>query len=509
MFWSWHEFFIKSLIYVENYENGMPRASPRRNMILQHNKLTSGFRMTQRRAKLETCPFADKKYLIFAPSCAGRTYSEGLAGSVDESPFLGAANKTEFVYQSIDTLGSKEVGYFQMFGLDMQASESQLKLLKQERWINQGTSWYRLDFVVYNPNVALYCKINMKIIFDNTGLFIPSYDSYTLPAKGPRYYLSLAKEHRNFLQPLQSTGMLLSLTQLLFLLVSVFLWIAIISDGVRNNLVFSSTSITLSNGQLIDFDHVHEMYRAYNIFSGLHFLSASLKLLSFSRINLSTSVLFDVMLQSMGTLAQYIVLMLFLVIGFAEMSMILFGTSLQQFSTFGASFVNMFEMIRSGWSIFELMGVNPYSALVLCLPFLIIMFYMSFNIIVWLLLKSLEQVNKSRHEMQLSDLAEFANLPLSSQGEKERDVFSFAEIMAALRSRDVTALWMEALVDKYHGWVEERKEEEEEEEEEEEAALTRMLRQDMQGIADMQLKSQLRKEIEDKFDIFLEEIDML
>jgi len=169
MFWSWHEFFIKSLIYVENYENGMPRASPRRNMILQHNKLTSGFRMTQRRAKLETCPFADKKYLIFAPSCAGRTYSEGLAGSVDESPFLGAANKTEFVYQSIDTLGSKEVGYFQMFGLDMQASESQLKLLKQERWINQGTSWYRLDFVVYNPNVALYCKINMKIIFDNTG----------------------------------------------------------------------------------------------------------------------------------------------------------------------------------------------------------------------------------------------------------------------------------------------------------------------------------------------------
>eukprot|EP00960_Hanusia_phi_P076972 768634-Hanusia_phi.AAC.5 len=36
-------------------------------------------------------------------------------------------------------------------------------------WINQGTSWYRLDFVLYNPNVGLYCKIDMSINFDHSG----------------------------------------------------------------------------------------------------------------------------------------------------------------------------------------------------------------------------------------------------------------------------------------------------------------------------------------------------
>ena len=156
----------------------------------------------QRRGKKVRCPL-EAKWWIFAPECSGRTYVEGMVGSVSKDAFKGQGPKPvpTYIYEEIDVgAGVKDAGFFQV--IDGPADCAKIDELKRQRWINQFTQFYRLDFVLYNPNVSwlsescvsmaregiclstlsamiestqvgLFAVIHFKVVFDNTGLLIP------------------------------------------------------------------------------------------------------------------------------------------------------------------------------------------------------------------------------------------------------------------------------------------------------------------------------------------------
>ena len=110
--------------------------------------------VNQRRGASQNCPL-ETKWGVFAPECTGRTYFEGVWGGSTE-PFVGAHPDAEgnpvYKYEQVDVgLGYQEGGYFQVFKSDA-AECGRLQELKRQRWINKHTEYYRLDFVVYNPN---------------------------------------------------------------------------------------------------------------------------------------------------------------------------------------------------------------------------------------------------------------------------------------------------------------------------------------------------------------------
>ena len=114
-FWDWHLLaFCPGLIFVQTLSNGEPLPVHRTNTILQHNRLTSGFRMMQRRGKSKKCQL-DDKWSVFAPECTERTYLEGRVGPVSTEPFKGAFGAT-YTYQEFDVgAGVKDGGFFQTF----------------------------------------------------------------------------------------------------------------------------------------------------------------------------------------------------------------------------------------------------------------------------------------------------------------------------------------------------------------------------------------------------------
>lgn len=184
-FWEWHSLiFCPTLIYVQELPNGARMERGHINTMMTHNRLTSGFRMMQRRGKRIDCPLREE-WKPFAPECTGRTYIEGTFGNVATEDFRGQAeggdaNNPVYKYMEFDIgAGIREGGYFELFRDD--PSECQrIDELKHQRWIDKFTEYYRLDFVVYNPNVGLFASVNFKIEFDNTGLLIPEYYSETL-----------------------------------------------------------------------------------------------------------------------------------------------------------------------------------------------------------------------------------------------------------------------------------------------------------------------------------------
>ena len=184
-FWDWHMInFCPGSVFVQSLPNGEPMAVEP-NTMLFHNRLTSGFRMVQRRGKPSECPLG-KEWTVFAPICTARTYLQGLFGDVDKEPFEGAMPVDEvpvtYTYSEMDLgAGFKEGGYFQTFAADPSEC-ARLEELKRQRWINRHTQFYRLDLVVYNPNVGLFASVNFKVTFDNTGNLEPEYFSETISA---------------------------------------------------------------------------------------------------------------------------------------------------------------------------------------------------------------------------------------------------------------------------------------------------------------------------------------
>ena len=182
-FWEWHTLsFCPGLIFKQELPNGEKMERGHINTIMTHNRLTSGFRMMQRRGKKKGCPLREE-WAPFAPECTGRTYLEGSFGDVATEDFRGSGSgegTPVFKYMEFDIgAGIREGGYFEIFKDDPNEC-ARIEELKHHRWIDKFTEYYRLDFVVYNPNVGLFASVNFKIEFDNTGLLIPEYYSETL-----------------------------------------------------------------------------------------------------------------------------------------------------------------------------------------------------------------------------------------------------------------------------------------------------------------------------------------
>ena len=91
-FWNWLIIDFLANIIVKFQTNGDPMPKP--NILLLHNRLTSGFEILQRRSVKRPCNFADPKFNAFSKYCYGVTLLEGQFGDVDKSDFIGYDNKT-------------------------------------------------------------------------------------------------------------------------------------------------------------------------------------------------------------------------------------------------------------------------------------------------------------------------------------------------------------------------------------------------------------------------------
>ena len=60
-------------------------------------------------------------------------------------------------------------GYVQVLDAEYKIAEEQLKILKQNLWLDRGTRVVFLDLTVYNGNINLFCQIKLTVEFPASG----------------------------------------------------------------------------------------------------------------------------------------------------------------------------------------------------------------------------------------------------------------------------------------------------------------------------------------------------
>mmetsp|Transcript_54129 Transcript_54129/g.110435 ORF Transcript_54129/g.110435 Transcript_54129/m.110435 type:complete len:699 (-) Transcript_54129:95-2191(-) len=445
-FWEWHENFVQNMIFVQSYNNGEPRTGRSNNMILTHNRLCSGFRMVQRRGVREICGFENKDFLVFSEECTKRTYLDGRAGAVSKEPFMGADGETEYIYEELEAgipgAYAKDVGFFQNFDNNKEEAIRKMRELRDNRWINAGTQWYRLDFVLYNPNVGLFCAVSMKLEFDNTGVVIPEIETETMSGTinstwtdqvrlfleiitvifwaiyvitYTRRAIAVAKEQKKTFAFFHKRGHIVVFVQLILFFVIIVMWAMISNNPIRSNLVVTEDAIRLNNGLPANFTGLTVITGVYFIVNGLNVLLSLIRTLGFMRVNSNLSQLTDTINLMLGDLQQFAVILLTLLLAFMLMSHTMFGTTLEDFAILSNSAINTFEHLLGRGNYFQLAEADPIAAPIFFFPFVFIMIFVVLNITIAIIMDGYNAMQSKRKDLAQGNLKDRVELSFTTQ----------------------------------------------------------------------------------------------
>mmetsp|Transcript_12990 Transcript_12990/g.25934 ORF Transcript_12990/g.25934 Transcript_12990/m.25934 type:complete len:803 (+) Transcript_12990:147-2555(+) len=354
-FWDWHEYHFLELFYVNRYYNNDFFSPVDQSTILQHIKLTGGFRMMQRRIENGTCWSYDK-FVPFQPDCYGEIYFEGTVGPLDRLPFTGVKSGKEYVFEE---KAWYDYGYFVNFDRNKTAGVEQLKELRRDLWIGKATQFYRLDFVLYNPNVGQFATMEFKAQMRPTGIIIPyvevycrRYDFYLTQRDWIRLAMeailfisffffvygewvdamTLASRHGKRFAYFNSFWNIIDFIHYLLFLIVMIIWVYIIADPSVRKLVIEAESITMESGLPVDFTATVIAVESYFAINGFNMLIAVIRILKYLRMNAFLGQLTDALELMRDGLVQFAIVLFIVIFMFTAIGVILFGRVVPEFT---------------------------------------------------------------------------------------------------------------------------------------------------------------------------------
>jgi len=437
--WMWIQLIFLPRIYVDRFSNGELRNGTDTHTLLLHNRLTNGFRMTQRRVLNGSNFFCIEReeFIEFSPNCYGRVFLDGRVGDVDESPFFSADGRIEYEYVELDagfgTWYDIDVGYFQMFGFDKENAELRIQALRDRRWVNEGTAWLRLDFVTFNHNTGLFAHI--KFVFDmtNTGEIRPRFEAESLSAVAYGTSKDFARAALELVATLlwfyflvelitaavrdaRRTGKVLShfkdfdsiaeLIQALVFLVIFVLWMIIVNYPVRDEFVVTTEEISDQEGNQPNFTSLAYHYHNYFVCNACNILLALMRILSFMRINPNISQLSETFSNSRKNIAQFGIVLFLLILCFQLMGHLMFGSSLREFASFDEGFVSTVQIMLGGGSYYDLSRADKIAAPVFYYPFVFIMVLIVFNMTIAIIMDGYDISMEKRKAAKTAHMAD-------------------------------------------------------------------------------------------------------
>uniref|UniRef100_A0A6T8KEF1 Uncharacterized protein n=2 Tax=Hemiselmis andersenii TaxID=464988 RepID=A0A6T8KEF1_HEMAN len=446
--WDWLEKDFVGLLYVEQQTNYDPYPLWQDHTFMRFNRVTTGFRIAQRRSKRENCNLGNKKWDTFVPfgSCHARTYGESLFGAVDKEPFFSADAKTEYSYETVEVglpgSGSFDVGYFQYFDLNQTFAKEKLQELKRQRWLNEGTQWCRIEAVVYNPNLGAFGVLQFVMDFDNSGFFKTRFNKEIINAANYANYVDAARAALEFMVVLLWGTYVLGVTtsaivlaklekktwayfqdpinclftgQLVMFALCGGLWVTIVNDPSRSNLIIDRVQILDKSQGPPSFTSSVLLNQAYYISNGLNILLSVFRLLSFFRVNHNLSMLTDTLGFMIGELFQFGFVLLTLLVAFMVMTHIYFGQYLSQFSSLDECFVNVFEFLFSQADFFILAEMDFVAAYIFFIPFTFIMVFVVSNITIAIILDGYTAMQARMESLMMSNIKVIVELSFLTQ----------------------------------------------------------------------------------------------
>uniref|UniRef100_A0A3B4YFM2 Polycystin-2 n=1 Tax=Seriola lalandi dorsalis TaxID=1841481 RepID=A0A3B4YFM2_SERLL len=413
-FWKFTEGPFLNGMYWEVWYNN--KSLPENQSLIYYENLLLGVpRLRQLKVRNETC-----------------SIHEDLRD--EDTTSFGLKNGTAWVYTTESEMNGSSYsgqvskygggGYYQDLSRTKQESAIQLQFLKDHLWLDRGTRAVFLDFSVYNGNINLFCIARLLAEFPATGGVVTSWQFQTVRLM--RYvsswdyfvgvcevafclfilYYVVEEVLEIRIHRLHYFRNLWNCLDVLILVLSV---VAIIMNITRTAMVSNLLKGLLENHTAHpSFEPLGNLQVQFNNVAAVIVFFSWVKLFKFININKTMSQLSSTMSRCAKDLVGFAIMFFIIFLAYAQLAYLVFGTQVNDFSTFQASIFTQFRIILGDFEFSQIEDANPVLGPIYFTTFVFFIFFILMNMFLAIINDTYSEVkadmSQQRSEMEMTDL---------------------------------------------------------------------------------------------------------
>ncbi|XP_038625104.1 polycystin-2 isoform X2 [Tachyglossus aculeatus] len=352
--------------------------------------------------------------------------------SEDTAPF-GPRNATAWIYTSEKDLnGSRHwgliatysgAGYYLDLSRTREETVAQIAILKNNMWLDRGTRAIFIDFSVYNANINLFCVVRLLVEFPATGGIITSWQFQ--PVKLIRYestfdfflaaceiafcFFILYYVVEEILEiRIHKLHYFRSLWNCLDIIIIVLSVVAIGISIYRVSTVELLLKFLEDKSTFPNFEPLAYWQIQFNNVAAVTVFFVWIKLFKFINFNRTMSQLSTTMSRCAKDVIGFAIMFFIIFLAYAQLAYLVFGTQVDDFSTFQECIFTQFRIILGDFNFTEIEEANRVLGPIYFTTFVFFMFFILLNMFLAIINDTYSEVRadmaQQKTEMELSDL---------------------------------------------------------------------------------------------------------
>ncbi|XP_032986634.1 polycystic kidney disease 2-like 1 protein isoform X2 [Rhinolophus ferrumequinum] len=427
-FWDFAQGPLLDSLYWTKWYNNQSLGRGSHSFIYYENLLLGVPRLRQLRVRNDSC-VVHEDFREDILSC----YDIYSPDKEEQLPF-GPLNGTAWTYHSQDELGGSSHwgqltsysggGYYLDLPGSRQGSAEALRDLQEGLWLDRGTRVVFIDFSVYNANINLFCVLRLVVEFPATGGAIPSWQIRTV--KLIRYVSSwdffivgceiifcififyyvveeILELHIHRLSYLSSIWNILDLVVIL---------LSIVAVGFH---IFRTLEVNRLMGKLLqqpnmyaDFEFLAFWQTQYNNMNAVNLFFAWIKIFKYISFNKTMTQLSSTLARCAKDILGFAVMFFIVFFAYAQLGYLLFGTQVENFSTFIKCIFTQFRIILGDFDYNAIDNANRILGPAYFVTYVFFVFFVLLNMFLAIINDTYSEVKEElagqKDELQLSDL---------------------------------------------------------------------------------------------------------
>ncbi|XP_072095929.1 polycystin-2-like protein 1 [Mobula birostris] len=315
-------------------------------------------------------------------------------------------------------------GYYQDLKTNLNESAAILQDLKDTLWLDRGSRAIFIDFSVYNANINLFCVIRLVVEFPATGGAIPSSQFRTV--KLIRYinnwdYFIIACEIIFcifILYYIVEEILELRLHKLQYFkciwncLDLVVILLALLSIGFH---IFRTIKVNILMGALLtdpesyaDFEFLAFWQTQYNNMNAVNLFFAWIKIFKYISFNKTMTQLSSTLARCAKDILGFAIMFFIVFFAYAQLGYLLFGTQVQNFSTFLKCIFTQFRIILGDFNFDEIDNANRILGPIYFVTYVFFVFFVLLNMFLAIINDTYSEVkadlSNQKSELQITDI---------------------------------------------------------------------------------------------------------
>ncbi|XP_012660780.1 polycystin-2 isoform X1 [Otolemur garnettii] len=352
--------------------------------------------------------------------------------SEDRAPF-GPRNGTAWIYTSEKDLNGSShwgiigtysgAGYYLDLSRTREETAAQIASLKKNVWLDRGTRATFIDFSVYNANINLFCVVRLLVEFPATGGVIPSWQFQ--PVKLIHYvtafdfflaaceiifcFFILYYVVEEILEiRIHKLHYFRSFWNCLDVVIIVLSVVAIGINIHRTSNVGVLLQFLEDQNTFPNFEHLAYWQIQFNNVAAVTVFFVWIKLFKFISFNRTMSQLSTTMSRCAKDLFGFAIMFFIIFLAYAQLAYLVFGTQIDDFSTFQECIFTQFRIILGDINFAEIEEANRVLGPIYFTTFVFFMFFILLNMFLAIINDTYSEVKsdlaQQKAEMELSDL---------------------------------------------------------------------------------------------------------